>query len=169
MKRLLHRLGWRTRQGERGSVAVEFALVLPTILIPLLAATLYFGRFFWHYTVAEKAAHDAARFLASASPTDLKIQVPNGEAYIVNAAKAIAQAEIAELKPGSGSPLVYVYCDAGPCLPYKTTPLPQIVSVYVVMSVEDPFFSPISSLFNLDAGPLAVQIDATGRSDYVGN
>lgn len=165
MSTLMHQ--WKRR--ERGSVAVEFAVVTLLLLIPLLAGALFFGRFLWHYTVAEKAAHDAARFLASASPTELKTQSPTGYPYIVEAARAIAQAEVAELNPGSDFPLAIVYCDSGPCLPFRTAPLPKMVSAYVVMSVEDPFFTPITSLFTGDAGPIAIQIDATGRSYYVGN
>jgi hypothetical protein len=140
------------------------------ILIPLLAAALFFGRFVWHYTVAEKAAHDAARFLASASPTELKVPSATGEALIVGAAKSLAQAEIAELYPSATYPaLVYIYCDSGPCLPFPTAPIPATVSVYVTMSVEDPFLDWVSSLFTGDTGPIAIQIDATGSSYYVGN
>ncbi len=156
------------KRRDHGSVAVEFAAVMP-FLVLILAGALFFGRFFWHYTVAEKAAHDAARFLATASPTELKIQAPSGEAYIVEAAKSLAKAEIAELSPGSDFPLVYVYCDSGPCLPFKTSPVPVMVSTYVVMSVEDPFLAPFTSMFTGDTGPIAVQINATGRSYYVGN
>jgi hypothetical protein len=154
------------KRRQRGSVAVEFSAVLLFILLPLLAASLFFGRFFWHYTVAEKAAHDAARFLAGASPTELKMQSPTGEAYIVVAAKALAQAELTELKPGSYSPVTYVFCDSAPCIPFQS--LPKMVSVYVSMRVEDPFLTPFTSLFTGDKGPIALQIDATGRSYYVG-
>jgi hypothetical protein len=155
---------------ERGSVAVEFALLFVLVLVPLLAGALFFGRFFWHYTVAEKAAHDAARFLATASPTELKTVGPSGEAAILGAAKALAQAEISELNPSpTYPPLVYVYCDAGPCLPFPTAPLPQKVSVYVTMSVQDPFLSGLTALFSGDGNDLAIQIDATGNSYYVGN
>lgn len=158
----------RKKQDARGSVAVEFAIVLVTILFPLFVAALFLGRFFWHYTVAEKAAQNAARFLATASPRELKIPGSSGEAAIVGAAKAMAQAEIAELHPSPDYPaLVYVFCDGGPCLPFTTAPLPTTVSVYVTMSVESPFLSGISSLFGGAISP--IQIDATGNTYYVGN
>jgi hypothetical protein len=160
----------RKKHDERGAVAVEFAIVLVTTLIPLLAGALFFGRFFWHYSVAEKAAQNAARFLASASPTELKIPGSSGEATIVGAAKALARAEIAELNPSpTYPPLVYVYCDGGPCLPFRTAPLPTTVSVYVTMSMDDPFFTGLSSLFAGDGGIGPIQIDANGNSYYVGN
>ena len=165
MKTLLR----RTKRGERGSVAVEFAIVLVTILLPLLAGALFFGRFFWHYSVAEKAAQNAARFLASASPTELKIPGSTGEAMVVGAAKALAQAEIAELNPSpTYPPLVYVFCDGGPCLPFTTAPLPTTVSVYVTMSLDDPFFNGLSTLFAGEGGIGPIQIDATGTTYYAG-
>lgn len=161
----LPRIGRR----ELGSVTVEFAAVMLWILLPLLAGSLFVCRFMWHYTVAEKAAHDAARFLASASATELKTQSPTGNAFVVEAARAIAVSELEELNPGTNFPVAFVYCDSGPCLTSKTAILPKMVSVYVEMTVEDPFLSPLTSMFTGDTGPIAIQIDATGRSYYVGN
>jgi hypothetical protein len=165
----MNRLPHQSTHGEHGSVAVEFAILLVFVLVPLLAGALFFGRFFWHYTVAEKAAHDAARFFASASATEMKVQAPGGGTYIAGAAKALAQAEIAELNPGSSYAEVYIWCDGGPCLGIKSAPLPQKVSVYIAMTVEDPFLQSLSSLFNGDGNALAIQIDATGNAYYVGN
>lgn len=167
MNRLSRRLG----QNENGSVAVEFAVVLGTILIPLIAATLLFGRFFWHYTVAEKAAHNAARFLASASPTEMQTQCDNPyyDACVVSAARALARKEIRELNPGSTIPQISVECDDQICLVDKKSALPKVVNVYIRMTVEDPFLIPISSMFSGDGSEVAFQINATGRSYYVGN
>jgi hypothetical protein len=97
----------------------------------------------------------------------MKMQSPSGEAYVVMAAKAVAQAEIAELRPGSYFPVTYVFCDSAPCVPFQS--LPKIVSVWVTMKVEDPFLSAFTSSFTGDTGPIAIDINATGRSYYVGN
>lgn len=165
----MRKLPGRMERKERGAVAAEFAVVLVTVILPLLAGALFLGRFFWHYSVAEKAAQNAARFLASASPTELKTPGSTGEAAIVGAAKAMAQAEIAELTPSPMyPPLIYVHCDGGPCLPFATAALPTKVSVYVTMSMDDPFFNGLSSLFAGDDGVGPLQIDATGNSYYVG-
>jgi hypothetical protein len=43
-----------TRKSSQGSIAVEFAILLVTVLPLLIAAVLFFGRYFWHYSVAEK-------------------------------------------------------------------------------------------------------------------
>jgi len=164
MKNVLSRIP----ASERGIAAIELVGVFIPVLFLLLVAALLFGRCFWHYTVAEKAAHDAARFLATARPTELKVQAASGEPPIVAAAKALAEAELAELNPGSGPPYVYAFCDDHPCTPVKTAPLPSTVSIWVTMSVEDPFFSPISSWFTPDGSAIALQIDATGTFAYVG-
>lgn len=154
------------KRREGGSVAIECAAVLP-FLFALLAGALFFGRFLWHYTVAEKAAQDAARFLATASPTELQMPTPDGDPYIAVAAKALAKAEIAELNPGMYVPTARVYCDFGECETYKAPP--TMVSVHVGMRVDDPFLTPFTSMFTDDESDIGIQIDATGRSYYVGN
>lgn len=167
MNRSLHTL----RRNESGSVAIEFVAVLGTILLPLLVAALFFGRFFWHYTVAEKAAHDAARFLASASPTEMQTQCQNPyyDACIVSAARALARAEISELNPGSSFPQVFIECGDKGCLVAKKSDLPKVVNVYINMTVEDPFLTALSTMFTGNKSEIAIQIDAAGRSYYVGN
>lgn len=154
------------RRRSRGGVAVEFAVLLVTVLPVLLAGVLFFGRYFWHYTVAEKAARDAARFLAAASPSELKIQASGGGIPIVEVAKSIARTEVSELFPGTYLPEVAVLCDDLPF--FAARPLPQTVTVWVNISVEDPFLGPFSSAFNGDNN-LAIPIDAVARMSYVGN
>jgi len=167
----MSRLPYSMKQREDGSVAIELAFILNLILIPLLAAALFFGRFFWHYTVAEKAAHDAARFLASASPTEMKTQCPNPffDACVVSAARALARAEISELNPGYAYPQISIECDDELCLVGSKSPLPKVINVHINMTVEDPFLTPVTSFFTSDASRIAIEIDATGRSYYVGN
>jgi hypothetical protein len=153
------------KRHERGSVAIECVAVLP-FLFTLLAGTLFFSRFLWHYTVAEKAAQDAATFLASASAPELQMQSSTGDAYVVLAAKAMAKAELAELNPGLYLPVTSIYCDGVDCVPWT---LPKIVSVHVGMQVVDPILAPFTSMFNSDGSDITIRIDATGRSYYVGN
>jgi hypothetical protein len=64
--RRLRRLRWlgRFRRDESGIQLVELAIVLPIFLM-LFGATAEFGRFFYEYTSAAKAARSGARYLAS--------------------------------------------------------------------------------------------------------
>jgi len=161
------------RRNAGGAVVIELVAVLGAILIPLLVASLFFGRFVWHYSVAQKAAHDAARFVASSSPTEMKIQCTlliYRDPCIVMAAMSLANAEMAELNPGGvDAPSIAVYCDEQKCATNKDTPLPRMISVDIKMTVEDPFLTALSSAFSGTTGPVAIPIHATGRSFYVGN
>ena len=64
------RLLWlgRFRSDERGVQLVEVALVIPIMLL-LFGAVAEFGRYFYEYTTAAKAARVGARYLASKSVT----------------------------------------------------------------------------------------------------
>jgi Flp pilus assembly protein TadG len=53
----------RALAGRGGSVAVEFALVLP-FLVLLMFAFVGVGRLFWNYHIAVSAVRDAARYAA---------------------------------------------------------------------------------------------------------
>ena len=60
MKRLFAR--WR-RRAERGNSAVEFALLVP-VLVLLVCGGVDFGRAFYAYVTVSSTAHEAARFAA---------------------------------------------------------------------------------------------------------
>jgi len=64
------RLLWlgRFRSDERGVQLVEAALVIPIMLL-LFGAVAEFGRYFYEYTTAAKAARVGARYLISKSVT----------------------------------------------------------------------------------------------------
>jgi len=63
---MISRIAHFTRRllaGRGGSVAVEFALVLPFLLL-LMFAFIGVGRLFWNYHIAVSSVRDAARFAA---------------------------------------------------------------------------------------------------------
>ena len=153
----------QARQYMQGSVAVEFAFLLPVMII-MLAAPLLFGRVFWHYTVAQKAAQNAVRFLAAANPAEIRTPGAGGtEAPIAAVARAIVMAEIAELHPGPYAPVVNVLCDALICDGFQ---IPAKVTVSVRMPVYDEFFSGITSIFT---GGDQILLKPVATTSYVGN
>lgn len=153
----------KNARNQRGIAAVEFAIVLP-VLVLVLAVTLLFGRLFWHYTVAQKAAHDAAIMLANATTLEISTSRSDGaDVGIATLAKAIAAAEIAELNPGMVAPRVEVYCDADACIGGAT---PTQVRVLVRMKVSDIILGGFTDLLGGNRG---IWIRADVRMPYVGN
>jgi Flp pilus assembly protein TadG len=155
--------GW-SRHREQGSVAVEAALVLPILLL-FLAVPLFFARVFWYYSVAEKAAHDAARFLSTATQVEMKTQTGGGgDAPLANVARSIADAEIEEIKPALDAWSIAVQCDLSPC----GIAVPQTVRVQVRLRISDNIFAPITDPYYKVAGEgLLLTSDLTMR--YAGN
>lgn len=85
-----------TRQSQKGSVAVEAAVCIAFILTPLLFFIFSFGRFFWHYTVVQKALHDATLYMAKAPLGEVR----NGAAEQL-AVNFIMDRETADLDSGT--------------------------------------------------------------------
>lgn len=125
----------RGRRAQQGVAAVELALVLP-VLIVFISFPLFFGRVFWHYTVAERAAHDAARYLATVPRQEMGNRQRGMDAAAI--ANFIAMEETAELNPGGEFGVsVDVLCDIGSC----NLGVPPTVTVIVRMKMFDPLFS----------------------------
>jgi TadE-like protein len=146
------------KKRQRGVAAVEAALILP-IFVTLLTAPVYYGRCLWHYTVAQKAAQDATRYLAQVSAAEMR-SAPLAQAAS-NTALAIARAEIAELAPGSVMGTPSVYCDNVPCTSLVGI-LPSTVGVFIRFSMRDNVFGIIDDRFGL-------VITANASMRYVGN
>lgn len=140
---------------QRGIAAIELALLLPVFLL-LLTLPLYFGRVFWHYTVIQNAAQDAARYLSSVPQIEMKD--PSRIAGVLGVANAIIGAEVAELNPGSYPPAVGIQCNGAVCAGFS---LPSTVSVNVQLLMEDIFF------FN--ATGLSIPMTAVATYPYVGH
>lgn len=152
----------RVRRTEQGSVAVEAAIFLPIIFL-FLAVPLFLARIFWYYGVAEKAAHDGARFLSQATRIEIQ-EVAGGEQIAVaTLAEAIVEAELDEIKPGLVGAAPTVLCDNRRC---SGLSVPSIIYVSVEIRVRDEIFGPITDpLFGEDG--LRLTADVTMR--YAGN
>jgi hypothetical protein len=160
MKALISR---KAARSQRGSAAVEFALFLP-ILVALLALPLFFGRVFWHYSVAQRAAHDAARYMATMPRADmLTPALGGGDTPAAVVAREIVAVETAWLNPGQYPPEIYVQCDGLGCTGHK---LPTKVRVAVRMYIYDQFFSQITADYTSSYG-LELLADVT--VPYAGN
>jgi len=127
----------RTGNRQRGAAAVELAVLLPIVIILLTGAT-FFARCFWHYTVAQKAAQDAARYLSSISVTEMRSRPLAIAAATV--AEEIARVELSDLNPGRIEPDVVIECGRNPCRGVGSAALPQSVRVSVYVDMFDTIF-----------------------------
>jgi hypothetical protein len=68
------------KKGQRGVAIVEFALILPFLLI-LTMITIDFGRAVWEYNTLTKSVRDASRYLATQPPGEKITQARNLMVY----------------------------------------------------------------------------------------
>ncbi len=125
----------RRARRQRGIAAVELAIVMP-VLVLLLMFPLFLGRVFWHYTVIQHAAQDAARYLSRIPVSEITNSARASTVAAV--AKTIVAEEMAELAPGGDPPDVVTACDGGNCMGYAK---PSNVRVFIQMRIVDIFFS----------------------------
>ena len=148
-------IGVRKRSG-RGSVSVEMAFFLPILLL-FLAVPLFFAQVFWYYSVAQKAAHDAARFLATATRIEMTTQATGGgDAPVAILARSIADAEIAEIQPMFDAWAIAVQCDLTQC----GMGVPQTVRVQVRIQMTDKFLRDFTDEFT-NGQKITLTADAT--------
>jgi hypothetical protein len=150
-------------RAEKGGIAVETVLCLP-LLILFLAFPLFLARIFWYYSVAEKAAHDGARFLSNAPQYEIVAAAGTGGEELPAAllAKGIAHAEMDEIKAALDWFSITAQCDGDDC----GFAVPQTVRVSVRLRMRDNVLGPFTSEFFGD-GPLLLEARVTMR--YVGN
>lgn len=152
----------RRRHAEQGSVTIEMAFSL-TILTLFLAVPLFLAQVFWYYSVAQKAAHDAARFLSTASRLEMAtLGAGDSDAPVAVLARQIVLAETDEIRPVLDSRSITVLCDLAQC-GYS---VPQTVRVQVRMRVSDKILSGITDEFTNGQG---IDLTADSTMNYAGN
>ncbi|BBI99775.1 hypothetical protein FGKAn22_14680 [Ferrigenium kumadai] len=125
----------RWGRSERGAAAVEFALVLPVLLL-VVGGAIEFGRAFWFYDSLAKVTRDAARYLtmvkcnAGESASDCNVRlvnvVANAKGMVTTAATAAGLSDFDDTK-------VEVRCDGSLC----SAPAAVLGSTYVTVAVVD--------------------------------
>lgn len=117
------RLLWlsRFRSDERGVQLLEAAIVIPILLV-LFGAVAEFGRYFYEYTTAAKAARVGARFLVSKSAT-------SSINYEAQAKNLVVYGNIA----GTGSPVLPGMTTNNVDVQYVGgTGIPELIKVSIV-------------------------------------
>lgn len=142
---MMARIRRMRRRGQLGVAAVELALILP-ILFVAMTVPLFFGRYFWHYTVAQKAAHDAARYLSTVSVREMRSSVLSATAGRI--AQGIVEEELADLLPGQEAPSIEIFCGGTKqCTGYTNTAMPETIRVRVDLNMFDNVFGAVYTGF----------------------
>jgi len=144
---------------QRGVVALELPAVM-LIMILMLAYTLFLGRVFYSYQVAQRAMHDVALFMATVPLIDIKsASLAADDAAF---ASAIAASELTDLDSGVVPTSVNLSCDFLSC---SAGTVPGTVTAAVQISVFDDLFPGYTGLWTGDTGFSVVVIS---RMRYVG-
>lgn len=154
------RLAWRgcaPGRRQRGSAAVEFAVLLPCLALAL-APMIFCARYMWHYTVAQKAAQDASRYMSMVPVVEMRAPALAVQAKEV--ALEIARRELGELAPGEELRDADVLCDSNSC-GFRAGTVPRTVKVSIMFYMHDP-------IFHTYLGPWGVPIEVNAVTPYVG-
>ena len=98
------------RRNQGGSIAVEAALVLPILVLFLGLPSIVLAFYFRQYSAAQKAAHDAAIYLATAPRLEFTTAGPDGDFAAVTVAKKIVAKELTGIVPDGVSVDPYITC-----------------------------------------------------------
>jgi len=143
---------------ERGAAAVEAALVM-FMLVALMTFPIFFARVFWHYTVVQKVAQDAGRYLSTVSMAEMRSPLLAQEAAKV--ASRIAKEELAALQPGKPIQNSVVQCNLLPC-GSQAGITPGTIRIMIAFSVFDTFSGVV------DTGRFRLTLTEDVTYSYVG-
>lgn len=135
------------RHSQRGSVAVEAAIMFAVLVLFATFPSIFWAVYFYKYSAAQKAVHDAALYLSTAPRLEMAMAGPDGSPAALTVAKKIIEREMGGLshpepsivcnyRLGSGT-VVPKICSAANNQANNQT-LAQL-SVSIDMSYVDPF------------------------------
>lgn len=87
------------RRAQRGSVAVEAAIVFTVLVLFATFPSIFWAFYFYRYSAAQKAVHDAAVYLSTAPRLEMVMAGPDGSPAPLTVAKNIIARELAGLSP----------------------------------------------------------------------
>jgi len=141
---------------QKGVALVEFALILPFLLLLSMTAV-EFGRAVWEYNTLTKSVRDAARYLS--------IQTPGSAAEIDRARNLMVYGN----RSGTGSPLAIglslTNVPAATCCTWQTAGSAPVINTVTVRITGFTFNSMFATVFGQPFGTITFSdVSATMRS-----
>lgn len=138
-----------TKNLQGGAVAVEAAICMTFILLPLLALIFVFGSFFWYYTAVQKSVHDAALYMSGAPLAEIKSRaaeelardIQSQETADFLSSTAMESSIECGYAIGKSAFVLYSRCN--------TTNVPVSVQAMTSLTVPQPFFFTASDSINI--------------------
>lgn len=129
------------RHAQAGSVAVEAACCMAFILLPLFAIVFIFGNFFWYYSAAQRAVHDAALYMSGAPLAEVKnkgadalaADIVDQETADIRPTASVDSSIECGYSPANSTFIVYRVCSAAET--------PVAVQATMLLTIPQPFFS----------------------------
>jgi len=144
---------------QQGVAAIELVLLLP-VLMAFMSLSVFTISVFWHYTIVQKAAQNAAHYLSTVSASEMMSPASADAAGTL--AQAIVRRQIAEISTAAEVARIDVFCDDSTCGGLAAGRVPSTVRVKFSISMFDP------SGF-IDVGWYGLPISANYTMRYVGN
>ncbi len=148
------------RRTQKGVAIVEFALVLPFLLL-LTFLTTEFGRAVWEYNTLAKSVRDAARYLSTRTPSN-PVDMASARNLLVYGNPAgtgnplLPGLSLANVTPNAGHP---------DCCTWQIAGTSPVINTVTVRIHDYTFNSIFTSVLGLPFGPVTFsEITATMRS-----
>ncbi|MGZ5199307.1 MAG: TadE/TadG family type IV pilus assembly protein [Telluria sp.] len=132
----------------RGAVAVEAAIVFAFLSSFLALPSVFLAFYFYKYSAAQKAVHDAALYLSTAPRMEMMTVGPEGQPAAVTLAKTIIAREMAGLAP-DGNPIdPNILCGykqgSGAVVPKPCTTTNNQTLAQVIVSIDMSYINPLT-------------------------
>lgn len=114
------------------------------LLVLILALGLFFARIYMFYSVGQKAAHDATRFLSTVTQAEMRTSAGGfGEARVAALARWIAQEELMDIVGFTDGIMIHVSCDGVAC----GAGVPGTVQVHIQITLHDDVLGNLTSIY----------------------
>lgn len=152
---------------QRGAVAVEAAIVFSFLVLFATLPSIYWAFYFYRYSAAQKAVHDAAVYLSTAPKLEMTTVGADGSPAALTVARNIIADELAGMSPPDPGIVCNYKQTSGIVVPKPCTTTNNLASnqalVQLSVSIDMIYINPITG------GASDLWISPYALVPYVGN